>query len=114
MIVNGKTLPHSLAIISERLENYRPPEEPFDPAGEWEHHYVMWIALRGNAGKSWPGGTLRIRRRLNENGGIDLEINQAAKLRGPGGTSHTKAFATCARDSLSTPLNWEIESEILK
>ena len=106
-------LPHSLNIIRDYLDNYQPPIGSFDPSAEWEHRYVMWIALRGNAGKSWPGGALNIRRRLGESGRIKLEVDQVTSLRGPGGTGHTRATLTCASDRLSTPQTWEIESEIV-
>jgi hypothetical protein len=52
------SLPQSLRVISESLPGIRLPDGLFDANGEWEHRYSMWIALRGQAGNSWQGGTL--------------------------------------------------------
>jgi hypothetical protein len=47
-------LPHSLDILSEYLGGFRPPEGQFDAGGEWDHRYLMWIALRGATGLPIP------------------------------------------------------------
>jgi len=109
--VNGKPLPHSLDIIGEYLKSFHPPDAAFDPNGEWDHRYVMWMALKGSGRNGWLGGRLRIKRRLTSLG-IELTVSQATVVQGSL-TARTRATVVCGRDRLSTPRNWEIESEML-
>jgi hypothetical protein len=106
-------LPHSLDIISDYLGGFQPPDGQFDPNGDWDHRYLMWIALRGPAGKSWAGGALRIRRRAAAGGDVELQVSQMSRLHGGRDVGHTQATVMCARDTLATPRRWEIESAIL-
>lgn len=106
-------LPHSLDIISDYLVGFRPPDRRFDPNGDWDHRYLVWIALRGPAGKSWAGGALRVRRRAAAGGDVELRVSQVSRLHGTRNVGHTRATVTCARNALATPRRWELESAIL-
>jgi len=109
---NGQ-LPHSLDIVSDYFPKIEPPEGDFDPNGSWEHRYVMWIALRGRFGDSWPGGALRLIRRPSDGGEIELGLTQVTNVRGPTRTEVVRASMTCASDRLSSPRSWRIASEVL-
>ena len=110
-------LPFSLDIVSDYLAGLSPPDGPFDPQGEWDHRYVMWIALRGQFGKSHKHGALRIRR-LVDASGARVSISQTTGPLDMGKTGHTTATVTLSlskglADRLATPGKWEIESRIL-
>jgi hypothetical protein len=106
-------LPYSLDIVSDYLAGFTPPDGPFDPRGEWDHRYVMWIALRGQSGKDHKHGALRIRRAVDASGIITLSVSQTTGPLSAGKTGHTTARITCRADRLATPRKWEIESRIL-
>lgn len=113
-ITQSTKLPYSLDILSDYLPNVTPPEGSFDPTGDWDHRYTMWIALRGIHGKSHKGGALRIRRSATSSGGAELAISQVTGPMGGGGRiSHTTAQAICDTDRLTTPRKWRIENRLV-
>ena len=112
-LIGPAVLPFSLDIISDYLVGFNPPEGPFDPSGEWDHRYAMWLALRGAFGKSSKRGALRVRRAVDASGGVALSVSQTTSLLDEGKTGHTTASVTCTADKLATPKKWEIESRIL-
>lgn len=100
--------PLTLAALSEYevMDGFSPPGS-FDPDGEWEQTYRIWLVGRGDS------GFLHIERKPASNGAsIDLDIEmlvlQAART-----VHRTKVKLQCADDTLSTPQVWEMESGIL-
>ena len=113
---DASALPHSLDILSDCLAKFIPPEGPFDPRGNWDHRYAVWIALRVDA--SHEHGALRIRRAVGASGGVTLSISQRIGPTVTNTTGHTTASVTLSprngiEDRLATPGKWEIDSRIL-
>ncbi len=116
-------LPHSLAKVSAFLKDFRPPTGPFDPAGEWEHRYSMWIlypdafggaALLSQQTMSRDFGTLRLRRKPAGPEAFSLEVAQVTRQGGAGNFYYcVEARLTCATDRLATPQSWEMRSVML-
>lgn len=106
-------LPYSLDLLSDCLPGIYVPTEPFDPNSEWECNYAMWNPARSKSTKSELLGSLRVRRRLTADGEIRLQVTQIIKMAGLNGSGITKASVTCMADDLSTPIRWQIDSEVV-
>ena len=72
----------------------------------------MWMALRGYAGKSRPVGALRINRRRNSQGLIELQVAQITNMGGPTRSERIRAEIVCSGDRLCTPESWTMRSRI--
>ncbi len=105
-------LPYSLQLLSDALPKVEIPTERFDPNGEWEHNYAIWIPSRGKDFKSEPAGSLRIRRRLTPDGNIRLVVTQIVRMKDVNGSGRSKAAITCVNDKLCAPIRWQIDSEV--
>ena len=111
---SATNLPHSLAKVQECLAGFEAPSGPFDPNGEWEHRYAVWIVLpESQFGKTAAFGALRIRRQPAGDA-ARLEVSLAA-IQGANRSSCYRAEAriTCATDRLSTPRAWELRTVML-
>ena len=105
-------LPFSLHIIRDYLETYQPPDGDFDPDGDWERRYVMWVALTAPR-KSWNAGTLDMGSRALPDGDVELRISQTSKIRGGARIGNSRALITHSPGvSLGKPWKWEVESDI--
>lgn len=105
-------LPYSLELLSDCLPGIRVPDEPFDPNREWQADYIMWSPARGRSAKSERMGSLHIRRRVTPGARIRLQLTQVIQMAGTNGQGITKAGVTCEKDALSTPIKWQVTSEI--
>ncbi len=102
--------------MREVLERLRAPEGPFDPRGEWEHRYSVWVLSpeRGAKGEHpHPNGTLTLKRKPAGEGALTLEVDFNISTRGPAG-ARTRASLTCAADRLATPRQWELRFEAVE
>lgn len=102
-----RSKPITLAALSEygAMDGFSPPGD-FDPGGEWENTYRIWLVGRGDS------GFLHIKRKPEDGAsatlGIEMLVLQAART-----VHQTKVKLKCAGDALSTPQSWEMESQIL-
>lgn len=86
------------------LDGIRPPDEPFDPAGEWTNTYEMWLCVT----RQHRIGSLRVRR---EPLAADLaRLTVSLRKRGNWGMMRAHAIIECATDALSTPRRWTVET----
>lgn len=95
------TLPYPLYLVEEPLAALRPPEQPFDPNGAWQHTYRAYSI----AAKSINTGVLTLQRRVPAEGRSALTVNYAKHLEGD--YVHTlEAEIECRADALATPVKW--------
>lgn len=113
---NSRAWPLFLAPLRGLLEKVRPPEGPFDPAGAWEHRYLVCRLQpdRGAKGEHpRPYGRLVLARKSPAGGQFSLDVDFSIQTRDSSG-SHTHASIVCAADRLATPAKWELQSEAIE
>lgn len=88
------------------------PEAGFDPAGDWEHSYRLWVRHFDTRDGSERHGSLRLRRARAADGGLSLEVRQESVER-DGSADLVVAELTCAADALATPRRWHLTRFLL-
>lgn len=106
------SVPFVTTVVLQLLTTVAVPKEPFDPNGEWEHRYSMWLLATRRDHEPRPAGCLTVRRALLGKT-VQFSIEQMSTYRGPGAKEQINATIGCAKDALSAPISWRVESEIL-
>ncbi len=107
------SLPRSYGAVDDFLNAFQHPTEPFDPDGDWEHRYAVWIVVpKQGVGRSHRAGSLHLRRQPAEAGAIRLSVALAAQ-QGGNTTYQVSARLVAAADALTTPRSWELDAQIL-
>lgn len=99
----------SLGRIGPLVAGYRPPEAPFDAAGDWRHHYRLYsVAPR----RLQQTGALVVRRtRLAPGRGVRLGLDGRRDAIS-GFSYYVRARLDSAADRLGTPASWEVETKL--
>lgn len=103
----------SLEFISSRLTNFKIPEAPFDPAGNWRLDYGVYTFSTTRQGPS-PGGLvgrMTLTRQAVDEKQADLVL--AYEKNGPGTVQKVAATMRCGTGALSTPVRWEYSAEVV-
>jgi hypothetical protein len=103
----------SLEFISARLTNFKIPDEPFDPAGDWRLDYGVYTFTSLQQGPA-PGGLVGrmtlVRKTIGEN---QADLSLAYEKNGPGTVQKVAATIRCGTDALSTPVRWQYSAEVV-
>jgi|GEM_PF-5432448 len=102
------SLPRDFSTLGARLDDWTPPESPFDPVGAWTLRYARHalIPKRDGAPGGGRAGVLTVAQRPAANG-FHLQTSEtvAAGFSSP----TTAAESDCASDALLTPQRWSLE-----
>lgn len=102
----ARTRPLSLEFLRAlgALEGFVAPAGRFDPNGEWEARYRLWMVQ-----SSQGGGCLHLRRQPGDDG-VRLRV-ELAVAEVDGYLRRTQADLHCAADALCTPRAWQLSSQ---
>mgnify|MGYP000883775382 FL=1 len=103
----------SLEFISARLTNFKIPEAPFEPAGNWQLDYGVYTFSTTRQGPT-PGGLvgrMTLTRQAVDESQADLML--AYEKNGPGTVQKVAATMRCGTDALSTPVRWQYSAEVV-
>jgi len=99
--------PRDWTALGKRLEQWLPPDDPFNPAGEWVLHYARHALIPERNGT--PGGnqvgSLHIQQK-HKGDTLHLQVSEVEKDRLT--TLTTKAGISCSKDVLMTPQRWSL------
>jgi len=89
------------------LTRVRRPKGKFDPTGNWEHAYRMWVA-----GRPWQTyrGFMKLARTKEDGGGVRLNVSQTVVQGHQCAIHECEASITCSDDALATPLGWQVSA----
>lgn len=103
----------SLEFISARLNNFRIPEEAFDPHGDWELKYGVYTFTALRQGPT-PGGLVgRMTLARKSVGEDEADLTLGYEKDGPGAVQKVAAKIRCKADALSTPIRWEYSAHVV-
>lgn len=98
-----------LNAIAGGLEDFQPPEGPFDPSAGWEQAYGVYTLTRG----CHRAGMLRLRRERTDGANARLEGHYEKVF--PGGhCMRVAGVLDCRTDARATPVAWRWRSEMLR
>jgi hypothetical protein len=101
----------TLDFVAQRLQDFKPPQGPFDPRGRWQLTYGVYTFAAITAGTA-PGGragTLSVFREPRDGGSV-VELDFEKLLVG-GSSQKVVARLVCRDDALGTPAKWDCSSE---
>ena len=93
------------------LARVRPPKGEFDPKGDWQHSYRLWVA-----GRPWRTyrGFLKLARTKEEGDEpIKLSVSQSIIQSHQCAIHECEANISCTDDGLATPRSWQLSAAIL-
>jgi hypothetical protein len=107
--------PYSIAIWGDELKNVHYSDEAFEPLGSWTSLYSVYYLLPftkpwRSAFRSW--GALRIERTAVSTGESQLKGVRLNRMV-CGNFARLSWNAGCATDRLSTPKQWQVESQLM-
>lgn len=102
----------SLNIVAKHLENFRPPKGGFDPKDNWKLCYRVYTLAGRKPGSGHPAGSLWLKRKKHGSDSFILKVDYQKQLPGQWKQS-VVAEIHCLSDTLSTPLKWTFDSEII-
>jgi len=91
------------------LAKWKPPEDAFDPAGEWCHLYRLWLV--GSHLNRYRGFVEVKRSTSSDDGTVGLTVDRTLLLSHHPAIHRTTATLKCAADALCTPRSWTIKTE---
>jgi hypothetical protein len=103
----------SLSFISARLINFRIPEGPFDPGGDWQLDYGVYT-FTSQSRQPVPGGLvgrMRLARKAAGEGEATLKLDYEKNA--PGVLQKVAAEIRCKTDVLSTPIWWNYSARVV-
>jgi hypothetical protein len=102
----------TLNVVAPHLKDFRPPEGPHDPHGDWTLAYGVYTlgAIRGHGGRI---GQLLVRRESGDAGGAVVHVDYRKNVR-PDLAQKVAARITCRGGALATPVRWTCSSEIVR
>jgi len=107
----------SLNAIFPLLGDFVWPTGDFHPEGVWKHSYRIYGLISTLQGSDGETGLLTIQRQAAQNGVFNLDIT-CDRLLFPERVGSLpsreliSAHIQCRQDSLSTPLSWQMQSEV--
>jgi len=101
----------TLNVVAPHLEDFRPPDGPHNPQGDWQLDYGVYTlgSIRGHGGRA---GGLTLRRKALANGGAVLDVDYQKTVR-PDLAQQVAGQVRCRGDALATPLRWTFTSQIV-
>ncbi|MBP7560193.1 MAG: hypothetical protein KBA64_06890 [Armatimonadetes bacterium] len=110
----AETLPEPLRCIGAYLETFTPPNEPFDPVGEWTHTYSIRLIHQFQGVQHCDAvGVLRLIRSQLGVGVIRISVAHAPRQAGPG-WDRVDATLSCADDRLSSLRAWDSKTRLVR
>jgi len=102
----------SLGFISGRVKAFRPPDESFDPGGDWTLNYGVYTFASGRSGASSGAqvGRMQFARKAVDDATALLTISYDKLW--PEVTQHVEAEIRCGTDRLSTPGAWHYSARV--
>lgn len=102
------------------LKDFQPSTEPFEPDGEWEQSYRIFIVgMLSQPHREWncmPAGIIQIKRTPNQNGTFALKVNFVANQgieRHGRGFDRMEAQIVCRSDEIASLVSWQRLSWLL-
>ncbi|MCX8038832.1 MAG: hypothetical protein N3D11_17640 [Candidatus Sumerlaeia bacterium] len=106
------SVPHrSLLGLGGVLKGFSMPDGPFDPRGEWEHRYRVFI-VRTTPEDGWqclPGGALILRRKPLDGGRFELTVRFGAE-HGTTIVDRLDAQMVCKTDETASLVSWQLRA----
>ncbi|MFN3421780.1 MAG: hypothetical protein ACK40X_08660 [Armatimonadota bacterium] len=107
-----------LGFLPLLLKDFQPPTESFEPEGEWEHTYRLFVVgVIAEKYRQWgcvPSGTLQIKRTPKQDGNFALQVsvtsNQSLER---GGIERIEAQIFCRNDPFASLMSWRKRSWLL-
>lgn len=115
--MDGATAPtgdFSLEYLSAQLVDFRVPEGPFDPTGDWQLAYGVYTFAAQQA-RPFSGtrvGRLQLSKTCGGGGQATIKLDYEKTA--PGGVrQNVTAEMLCLGDELSTPVTWQYSSHVI-
>jgi len=107
-----KQLPWELEALRAAAPNFQAPTDAFDPQGAWELRYALLTVLPDSQfGHTTSAGGFRIRRTPVGPGVVKHDVRLVSQQNDKS-VYHAHAEITSATDTLATPRNWTMRTEI--
>ena len=95
------------------LAGFQPPSGAFDPAGDWEHRYGVWVLLpNARNNKSRKMGELSLRRTRAGEAAFDLRVTMTTEQQAAT-VCKVEASMRCRADVIAAVTEWRLTSEML-